>query len=163
VEFDVTSAVNGDGTYSFGLVNGSTNLAEYSSKEGANPPELVIEMGPQLSKEVPEVSEDTDDLDLAQTPPLPEKITLSPNYPNPFNAETNIEYALPGDSKVKLVVYNLRGQLVRTLVDGYEEAGNKKVKWEGRDNDGVEVGSGVYIMQLEVGHQKFSRRIILQK
>jgi flagellar hook assembly protein FlgD len=88
---------------------------------------------------------------------------LYPNYPNPFNAETNIEYALPENAKVKLGIFNLRGQLVKVLVNDEQKAGIKKVRWDGKNGEGKEVGSGVYFLRLEIGEQKLSRKITLQK
>jgi len=94
---------------------------------------------------------------------LPQTIALKPNYPNPFNLETRIEYALPERGRVKLAVYNIIGQQVRTLVDEIEPAGYKNVRWNGRDDFGREVGSGVYFIQLVVDQQRLVRMITLQK
>ncbi|MCG8604645.1 T9SS type A sorting domain-containing protein, partial [bacterium] len=88
---------------------------------------------------------------------------LYANYPNPFNIETTIEYALPKDAKVQLRVFNLRGQLVRVLVDGFQKAGMKRVKWDGRNQDKKVVGTGVYFVRFKVGELRQSRKITLQK
>jgi len=74
---------------------------------------------------------------------LPTVTSLAPNYPNPFNANTNIGYALAEAGKVELEVYNLSGQLVETLVDGFQEAGEYIVTWEASS-----VSSGVYFYKL---------------
>ncbi|MFQ5648303.1 MAG: tandem-95 repeat protein [bacterium] len=158
VEIDVTTAVRGENVFSFGLNSHGSETAVYESKEGPHPPQLVVETG-EAEGSSPEVT------DAATGTPkhLPDAISLSPNYPNPFNPETNILYALPQDAKVKLEIYNVRGQLVRTLVNEVQTAGFKRIRWQGNDSSGILVGSGVYFMRLEVGSQKFSRRIILQK
>jgi uncharacterized repeat protein (TIGR02543 family) len=85
------------------------------------------------------------------------------NYPNPFNAQTNIEYILPRPGQVRLSIYNLNGQKVRMLVEAIQPAGHNKAQWNGRDDDNREIGSGVYLMQLEAGAQRLTRRIILLK
>ncbi len=85
------------------------------------------------------------------------------NYPNPFNAQTNIEYFLPRPGHVRLSIYNLNGQKVRTLVEVMQPAGRGQAQWNGRDDDNREMGTGVYLMQLEAGAQRLTKRIILLK
>lgn len=94
---------------------------------------------------------------------LPETISLSPNYPNPFNLETRIQYSLPEEAQVKLLVFNLNGQLVRELVNGIQSPGYKSVVWNGLDILGREVGSGVYFVQLIAANQSFVRKVSLLK
>jgi len=79
-----------------------------------------------------------------------ERIALLPNHPNPFNAETTIRFSLAGPSRVRLVVNNALGQAVRTLVDGNRPQGIQAVVWDGRDEAGQEVASGMYLYRLEV-------------
>ncbi|MGH7492998.1 MAG: InlB B-repeat-containing protein [bacterium] len=88
---------------------------------------------------------------------------LYPNHPNPFNAQTIIEYALPEEAKVGLFIYNLYGQQVRKLVDTVQPSGYKRVRWDGRDDQGQEVGSGIYLIRFEAGPQRSSRQITLLK
>ncbi len=83
------------------------------------------------------------------------------NYPNPFNAQTNIEYTLPEALRVNLLIYNLNGQRVRSLVEMIQPAGHNKVQWDGRDDLNRAVGSGVYLMRLEAGAQRLTKQIIL--
>jgi len=73
------------------------------------------------------------------------------NHPNPFNPHTTITYAMPADGIVRLQIYDLRGRLVRTLVDETASAGWHEVSWNGRDMSGDEVSSGVYLTRLEAG------------
>ncbi|MBD3170048.1 MAG: T9SS type A sorting domain-containing protein [candidate division Zixibacteria bacterium] len=89
---------------------------------------------------------------------LPEKVSLIQNYPNPFNASTTIIYNLPVNSDVQLEVYNLLGQKVATLVDGYQEAGYNAVRW-----DASSYTSGVYFYKLTVGNDTDTRRMVLLK
>ena len=87
-----------------------------------------------------------DDIDL-----LPRSLVLLSNHPNPFNPHTTITYAMPADGIVRLQIYDLRGRLVRTLVDETASAGWHEVSWNGRDMWGDEVSSGVYLTRLEAG------------
>ncbi len=114
----------------------------------------------------------TDPVSVVDEPPvLPDRIVLKPVYPNPFNAEAVIEYALPQPAAVRLVIYNLLGQPIRILVDEMETAGFKKVRWDGRDGRGVDVGSGIYYIILigsdslrgQAGSQRLVRKITLLK
>jgi uncharacterized repeat protein (TIGR02543 family) len=96
----------------------------------------------------------------AETSPAPSAFLLH-NYPNPFNAQTNIEYLLPKPGQVRLSIYNLNGQRVRTLVEAIQPAGHNKAQWNGRDDANRELGSGFYLMQLEAGALRLTRRIML--
>lgn len=82
---------------------------------------------------------------------LPEAFSLSQNYPNPFNPETVIKYSLPEDCQVELTLHNILGQKIKTLVNEYQSAGFKMVRWDGRDKEGNEVASGVYFYKITAG------------
>ena len=82
---------------------------------------------------------------------IPREFSLSQNYPNPFNPTTNISYALPTNARVKLVIYNVLGQKVKTLVDEEQTAGYKQVIWDGMNDQGEEVGSGIYFYKITAG------------
>ncbi len=94
---------------------------------------------------------------------IPQDFELSPNYPNPFNLETRLSYALPEASHVRLIIFNTRGQQVRVLVDELQQPGYKHVIWNGRDRYGGEVASGIYFIRLLAGEQKLTGTMILQK
>jgi PKD repeat protein len=87
----------------------------------------------------------------ASTETLPEDIVLLQNYPNPFNPMTRIDYALPEGMAVRLSVHNILGQTVKVLADGYQSAGFKNVIWDGTDEGGMQVSSGMYFYRLEAG------------
>ncbi len=94
----------------------------------------------------------------------PDDYQLSQNYPNPFNPSTKIQYKLPLQKKVSLKIYNIRGQLIKTLVNGQvQDAGLHEVTWNGLNKNGVRVASGVYIYSLEFGNFKKSKRMTLLK
>jgi len=97
------------------------------------------------------------------TATLPQFFTLDQNYPNPFNSSTVIRFALPQNQDVELSIYNLAGQRVATLVQGVREAGMYTVRWDGRDDTGKELASGVYLYRLQVGDGKQvkTRKLVL--
>ena len=88
---------------------------------------------------------------------------LYANAPNPFNPETAIRYALPEEAGVRLAVYDALGRQVETLVEARQGAGVRQVAWDGRDQDGRAVGSGVYFYRLEAGGFSAVRRMLLIK
>jgi mRNA-degrading endonuclease RelE of RelBE toxin-antitoxin system len=85
------------------------------------------------------------------------------NYPNPFNPETEIAYNLPQDSRVRLTIYNIQGQRVKQLVDEYQNAGSRGVIWDGRDETGVKVASGIYFYRIEAGAHSVTNRMVFLK
>jgi len=88
---------------------------------------------------------------------------LSQNKPNPFNPTTTIRFTLPTREDVTLVIYDTNGQLVRTLVNEAEGSGAHEVTWDGRDDDGFAVGSGVYFYRLHAGKLMESKKMVLLK
>ena len=94
---------------------------------------------------------------------LPSAYALGDNYPNPFNAETAIRFAIPAAGGVVLDIYNISGQLVARLMDGELQAGSYEIKWDGRDAEGESVGSGVYLYELRAGSFAASKQMLLLK
>ncbi len=76
------------------------------------------------------------------------------NYPNPFNPETTIQYNLENNSKVTLKIYNTKGQLVRTLVNSFQEAGMHSTVWNGKDTNGRNVSSGIYFSTFDANNEE---------
>lgn len=97
------------------------------------------------------------------TSAIPDEYELSVNYPNPFNPGTTINYALPQAGEIILAIYNMRGQLVRTLVQGPVPAGRHTVTWNGIDDFGAQVASGVYIYSLRAKDFVSHKRLTLLK
>lgn len=93
----------------------------------------------------------------------PFQYPLLRNTPNPFNPSTTISFTLPAPSRATLAVYSLTGQKVRTLVSERMTAGSHSVVWDGRDERGVPVSSGVYLSRLEAGKAVSTTKMLLMK
>jgi len=89
---------------------------------------------------------------------IPTRHSLDQNHPNPFNLTTEIKYALPRDSYVRLDVYNILGQKVATLLHGQQKAGYKTARW-----DAGSFSSGIYFYQLQAGDFVQTRKMVLLK
>ncbi|MCP4684986.1 MAG: PKD domain-containing protein, partial [bacterium] len=94
---------------------------------------------------------------------MPIDFSLEQNYPNPFNPSTEITYSLPAPSQVRLVVINMLGQEVVTLVEGQQSAGWHSTTWDGRSAGGKAVASGLYFYHLQAGEFSESRKMMLLK
>lgn len=93
--------------------------------------------------------------------PLPERITLFQNFPNPFNPRTTIEFAVPHRGQVTLRIYDVQGRLVRKVVDEILDPGWYKRQWDGKDASGRNASSGIYFLQLRGGAGSSSGKITL--
>jgi len=91
------------------------------------------------------------------------RTALLPNFPNPFNPSTTISYRLGEEATVALTVFNVHGREVRTLIRGTEQAGPHEAVWDGRDNHGQSVSSGLYFYQLRAGDFQDTRKMVLLK
>lgn len=91
----------------------------------------------------------------------PSRARLDQNYPNPFNPVTTISYYLPSSGMVSLKVFDPSGKAIATLVDRHEEAGEKRVTWNGMNSKGEPVASGVYFFRLEAGAQTIVKKTVL--
>jgi photosystem II stability/assembly factor-like uncharacterized protein len=88
---------------------------------------------------------------------------LKQNYPNPFNPNTNIEFSIPTAGPAKINIYNTAGQLVKEVVNKEFNPGSHVLTWNGTNNQGNKVASGVYVYSLETSSQKISKKMILSK
>jgi hypothetical protein len=93
----------------------------------------------------------------------PKDFELYQSYPNPFNNETIIKYDLLKSSQVSLSIYNLLGQKVKTLVNQRQEAGPKIIGWDGKDEKGKDLATGIYFYQLKTGEVTQTKRMVLLK
>jgi hypothetical protein len=101
---------------------------------------------------------------VANDADVPKEFALLQNYPNPFNPSTTIEFRVPeANAPVRLTIYNMLGQAVRTLVDGVREVGTHRIRWDGRNDVGDLVGSGTYIYQLRTRNVVQSKKLTLVK
>ena len=103
----------------------------------------------------------TDVEDEEEMEDIVKAVHLFQNYPNPFNPETRIRFELPASGRVQLCIYSVKGQLIRTLVEKDMMAGPHSVRWDGRDDSGRSLASGVYFYSLSTPHVKESRKMIL--
>jgi photosystem II stability/assembly factor-like uncharacterized protein/Mg-chelatase subunit ChlD len=94
---------------------------------------------------------------------LPTRYELAQNYPNPFNSRTEVRFSVPRSSQVKVTILNVLGQPVRTLVSERLEAGTYRHIWDGRNEAGLEVVSGVYLLRMEAGEFIEMRRMAFIK
>jgi hypothetical protein len=93
----------------------------------------------------------------------PKEFGLFQNYPNPFNPETTIRYQIPDAGFVRLAVYNTMGQVVRRLVDEHQNPGSYEVVWDGKDERGQSMVSGMYLVRMEAGSYVSIRKVLLMK
>ncbi|MBN2000261.1 T9SS type A sorting domain-containing protein [candidate division KSB1 bacterium] len=98
---------------------------------------------------------------ITKAPPLPQAFLLDQNFPNPFNPITLIPYALPEEANVKVEIYNLLGRKVKTVVDARQEAGEHTAVWNGLNESGTSMGSGVYFYKLTAGNTTLTKKMTL--
>jgi len=127
--------------------------------------ENIWAIDPDINDGYPYLRHDTiaqylDDKDITIAPVTSQ---LLGNYPNPFNPVTTIRFAIAKDSNVSLDIYNIKGQLVRSLVNAFYKDGTHNVIWNGTDNKGEVVSSGVYFYRLNVGEYSAVKKMLLMK
>jgi hypothetical protein len=105
----------------------------------------------------------TTDVESPTEMEVPSSFALMQNYPNPFNQETMIGYALPKNCQVQIVIYNVIGQKVKTLINEFQTVGQKKTTWDGRDDQGNDLASGTYFYRLQAGDYKEMKKMALLK
>ncbi|MCP4550244.1 MAG: hypothetical protein GY835_27600 [bacterium] len=131
---------------------------------------LQVTLTETVDLDIPSVTlrnSNNEDVDFAfemtTVPDLPTIYQMAQNFPNPFNPTTSISFSLPQAQSVKLFVFGVDGRLVRTLVNGSVAAGHHSVVWDGRDETGEQVSSGVYFYRIDAGPlQKTSKMLMLK-
>lgn len=98
-----------------------------------------------------------------KTENIPSEFALSQNYPNPFNPSTTIKYSLPKEEKVRIVIYDMLGNKISELINENKNAGSYQIVWNGNDDKGRKVSSGVYILTINSGSYFQSRKMVLMK
>ena len=94
---------------------------------------------------------------------LPVVNELLGNYPNPFNPETTIRFNVSEPGSILIEIYNVRGQRIRTLLNKHIDAGEHSIIWNGQDENGREVGSGIYLYIMRMEDFSQTQRMILMK
>lgn len=102
--------------------------------------------------------DDPDNLSPIASVPL-----IQSNYPNPFNPSTTIAFSIPETGRARVSIYNIRGQIVKDLLNGELTRGNHRLVWDGRDADNCNVASGIYFIKLESGGKTSIRKAMLLK
>jgi hypothetical protein len=92
---------------------------------------------------------------------IPKVHSIAQNYPNPFYGSTTIRYALPKSEPVRIEVFNITGQTVQVLVNDVEPAGYKLLTWDGKDEEGMELGCGVYFYRITTPAYEATRKMLL--
>ncbi|GAI38093.1 unnamed protein product, partial [marine sediment metagenome] len=94
---------------------------------------------------------------------MPDAVRIIGNYPNPFNPRTTIEFTLPSYGIVNLAIYNITGQKVRELVSESMSPGTHSVTWDGSDDNGVSVSSGIYVSHIMMGKHTAAGSMVLMR
>jgi hypothetical protein len=95
--------------------------------------------------------------------PVPARTFLGVAYPNPFAGMATIPFGLKESGSVRIDIFDVGGRLVRGLREGFEEKGYRRVTWDGRDNSGTHVASGIYMVRLQAGSKTFTQTLMLLK
>ena len=158
---DLPLTDNGDGTYTLEATFEVGGESESRDVEVFILQETSLgEHWINLSRNIEVINDPTAVLE-DYTADVPEAFSLEQNYPNPFNSGTVIPLTLPTSAEVTVKVYNLAGQKVATLLDGYRDAGSYALNWDGRDDAGHELASGVYLYRFRAGTQTETRRLLI--
>ena len=176
IEFDVTRAVQHDGAVSFAVASSSPTTVEYSAREGAHPPELVIAAvarGPKEPRQEwsqPDAGGGGAPASYAAAPQAQagpdgpvHRDGLTAISPIPFQGGTRIEYELAEPGPVTLEIYNVRGARVRIFHSDWQLAGHYTLLWDGRNQTGHALSLGVYFVQAHLGSRRFTHKILLQR
>jgi hypothetical protein len=152
------------GRYKIWATGASLNTAYYGGSGPEDAAEVAVGDGSNAEGvDLNMQSEVTSVADEGGSTAIPDRFDLLQNYPNPFNPSTTITYKLPEATQVRIAVYNLLGQKVRTLVNTRQEAGVYAIQWDGRDDLGQPVASGTYLYRIDAGDFKAVKKMTLLK
>ncbi len=159
---DIESRIKEYGEYGFGLMQFNHPSDIYIDHTPVNEEMVVCEMwdttsGIQSFDISYSIFKETDEI------PLPKKYSLYQNYPNPFNSVTQIKFDLPRPSNVKLEIFNILGQKVKTIKNDVMPAGSHAIVWKGENDAGDEISSGMYFYKLSTSDYTESRKMLLLK
>ena len=102
-------------------------------------------------------------LDLNDNFAMPMDYKIHQNYPNPFNPMTTLSYDLPEGGPVRIAIYDMRGKIVKNLLNDYQDAGPRSIKWDATNDQGKQVSAGMYIYRIEIGDLKQSKKMLFIK
>jgi flagellar hook assembly protein FlgD len=94
---------------------------------------------------------------------IPAKPSITASYPNPFNPTTTIAYYIPVKSKVDMAIYNVKGQRVKDLINNEIPKGSHRIVWDGKDNNGRAVSSGLYLVRIGIGNKVDTHKVMMLK
>ena len=104
-----------------------------------------------------------DEKDLDKMNQILNSFVLHQNYPNPFNPTTNISYHLPQGGDVRICIYDVEGRMINEVLSERQEAGDHTINWNGKNNDGVSVASGMYLYRVHFNNSVITKKMILIK
>jgi hypothetical protein len=149
----VVSKQGGESSFDLGVRPAGTERVQIDGLADAARITLIAESQYDASRR------DERSLDLAAL--VPARLELHQNSPNPFNPTTTIRFEMPEAGQARLVVYDVRGRQVRSLVDGHRDAGAHTAVWDGRDGAGERVSSGIYFYRLQGANATRVRKMVL--
>ncbi|MHB9012869.1 MAG: glycoside hydrolase family 3 C-terminal domain-containing protein [Ignavibacteriaceae bacterium] len=168
-EFEILISSDGlNWTTAQHITNGTGGLSNISISSQARFVKMLgIQRGTQYGYSIYEFQVfpvDTNSVnDIEQTLKTPSKYSLEDNYPNPFNPTTTIRYHVPKQGNVKIEVFNISGQLIRTLVNSYYNPGDYFVMWDGRNSSGNVISSGTYFYRMTSGNFAETKKMVFLK
>ena len=113
--------------------------------------------------DIKELLKEEKDEEQAEEKTVQLEASLEQNYPNPGNPSTTIQYTVPNECCVEVIIYNLMGQEVRTLVNEVQKSGSHTIVWDGSNNSGTSVTSGIYLYNLKIGDKSFTKKLTILK
>ena len=109
------------------------------------------------------ISKTTSTYSFETKPAVPRQFALHQNFPNPFNPATRIRYEIPKACDVKIAVFNMRGELVKWIIDKHQQPGYYEMNWDGHNNAGQQAASGLYLYRMQAGTYVKTRKMVLMK
>jgi len=104
-----------------------------------------------------------DELETDSESVMPMDYLLHQNYPNPFNPVTDIRYDIPDNAQVSIIIYDVMGRKVRSLVNKEQVAGFHHAQWDGKNDLGTPIASGMYVYMLKAGHHISAKKMVMLK
>src|SRR3989339_1706042 len=153
-EYRLTSIQPGSDPRVSGTLDNDVQKAKQSCLQSVNRIDSLLNRLERSEKSI-----DDERIDSA----VPSIFALYQNYPNPFNPTTQIQYDLPEDVRVQIIVYNTLGQLVTELRDDVQAAGRYTIFWDGKNANGLDVATGMYIYQIKAGNFVDAKKMLLLK